>query len=102
MNRIVLFILIFAISVYAGDIDIDDGAFEDLNSVFVGWLGGSLGKLLALIGFAIAIFTYVFAAGYGDGDGFYRMGLIGGTICVIAGGVVGISETFFGFGTGLF
>lgn len=95
-----MFILIFAISVYARDIDIDDGAFEDLNSVFVGWLGGSLGKLLALIGFSIAIFTYVFAAGYGNG--FYRMGSIGGTICVIAGGIVGISETFFGLGTGLF
>lgn len=97
-----MFILIFAISVYARDIDIDDGAFEDLNSVFVGWLGGSLGKLLALIGFAMVFAAYIFQAGFGIGDGFYRTGLIGGTICVIAGGIVGISDTFFGLGTGLF
>jgi hypothetical protein len=101
MNRIVLFILIFAISVYAGDIDIDDGAFEDLNSVFVGWLGGSLGKLLALLGLSMVFLGYMINIMH-DGSKLHASLFTGGVVCVIAGGVVGISETFFGLGTGLF
>ena len=97
MKKIILVILFCSISVFATDTD----SFGQLNGVFVDWLNGNLGKLLALIGFLIVFLTYVFGQ-ITDGSKLYKFFLIGGTMCVIAGGMVGIAQTFFNMGLTVF
>jgi len=75
--------------------DVDDGSFEDLFDVFTSWLGGSLGKLLALLGFAGTFIVYMMTH---KGSVLF----IGIVISLIAGGIPGISQTFFNAGTNSF
>ncbi len=65
-----------------------DDSFGDLFDVFEGWLAGNLGKLLALIGFAGTFLVYMMTH---KGSVLF----IGIIISLIAGGLVGISDTFF-------
>ena len=90
-----LVILFCSISVFAQD------SFGDLNNVFVSWLNGNLGKLLALLGFLIIFLSYVFTR-ITDGSKLHNVFLIGGTICIIAGGMVSIANTFFNMGITVF
>lgn len=69
----------------------DDGSFDDLYVVFEDWLGGSLGKILALLGFVGTFLVYMMTH---KGSVLF----IGILISLIAGGLVGISDTFFGIG----
>lgn len=68
-----------------------DDSFGDLFDVFEGWLAGNLGKLLALIGFAGTFLVYMMTH---KGSVLF----IGIIISLIAGGLVGISDTFFNAG----
>lgn len=95
MKKIILVILFCSISVFAQD------SFGDLNNVFVSWLNGNLGKLLALLGFLIIFLSYVFTR-ITDGSKLHNVFLIGGTICIIAGGMVSIANTFFNMGITVF
>jgi hypothetical protein len=72
-----------------------DESFGDLFTVFEGWLEGNLGKLLALLGFAGTFLVYMMTH---KGSVLF----IGIVISLIAGGMVGISQTFFGAGTSAF
>lgn len=80
-------------SLFAGTVD--DGSFEDLYGVFQSWLEGSLGKLLALLGFIGTFIIYLMTH---KGSVLF----VGVIISLIAGGVVGISQTFFNVGTSSF
>lgn len=68
-----------------------DDSFGDLFDVFDEWLSGNLGKLLALIGFAGTFLVYMMTH---KGSVLF----IGIIISLIAGGIVGISDTFFNAG----
>lgn len=72
-----------------------DDSFGDLLKVFDDWLSGNLGKLLALIGFAGTFLVYMMTH---KGSVLF----IGVIISLIAGGLVGISETFFDAGSDAF
>lgn len=72
-----------------------DDSFGDLFTVFDDWLSGNLGKLLALIGFAGTFLVYMMTH---KGSVLF----IGVIISLIAGGIVGISETFFDAGSDAF
>lgn len=72
-----------------------DDSFGDLLQVFDDWLSGNLGKLLALIGFAGTFLVYMMTH---KGSVLF----IGVIISLIAGGIVGISETFFDAGSDAF
>lgn len=72
-----------------------DDSFGDLLQVFDDWLSGNLGKLLALIGFAGTFLVYMMTH---KGSVLF----IGVIISLIAGGLVGISETFFDAGADAF
>ncbi len=72
-----------------------DDSFGDLFEVFEGWLAGNLGKLLALIGFAGTFLVYMMTH---KGSVLF----IGIVISLIAGGLVGISDTFFTAGKSAF
>lgn len=80
-------------SAFAGGVE--DGAFEDLFNTFKEWLSGSLGKLLALLGFIGTFIIYLMTH---KGSVLF----IGVIISLIAGGIVGISQTFFTIGEGAF
>jgi len=69
-----------------------DQGFRQLFGIFQAWLGGNLGKLLALIGFAGTFLVYMMTH-----KGSVLM--IGIIISLIAGGMVGISGIFFKAGT---
>lgn len=75
----------------------DDGgdSFGDLFTTFSDWLTGNLGKLLALLGFAGTFIIYMMTH---KGSVLF----IGIVISLIAGGMVGISETFFNAGSSAF
>ncbi len=70
-------------------------SFGDLFTTFSSWLQGNLGKLLALLGFAGTFIVYMMTH---KGSVLF----IGIVISLIAGGLVGISETFFNAGTTAF
>ncbi len=72
-----------------------DDSFGDLLQVFDDWLSGNLGKLLALIGFAGTFLVYMMTH---KGSVLF----IGVIISLIAGGIVGISGTFFDAGSDAF
>lgn len=72
-----------------------DDSFGDLFKVFDDWLSGNLGKLLALIGFAGTFLVYMMTH---KGSVLF----IGVIISLIAGGIVGISGTFFDAGSDAF
>ena len=72
-----------------------DAGFQNLFNIFESWLGGNLGKLLALIGFAGTFIVYMMTH-----KGSVLM--IGIIISLIAGGMVGISEIFFDAGKSSF
>jgi hypothetical protein len=69
-------------------------AFEDLLGTFEGWIGGSLGKLLALLGFIGTFIIYLMTH---KGSVLF----IGVVISLIAGGIAGISGSFFDIGSGI-
>jgi len=68
-----------------------DAGFSDLYKVFVGWIGGSLGKIIALIGFAGTVVAYMM-----NQKG--QTLVVGIFISLVAGGIPGIANTFFEFG----
>lgn len=70
-------------------------SFGDLFTVFEGWLTGNLGKLLALLGFAGTFLVYMMTH---KGSVLF----VGIVISLLAGGMVGISQTFFSAGTDSF
>ena len=70
-------------------------SFGDLLGTFTDWLTGNLGKLLALLGFAGTFIVYMMTH---KGSVLF----IGIVISLIAGGMVGISETFFNAGAASF
>lgn len=70
-------------------------SFGDLFTTFSTWLSGNLGKLLALLGFAGTFIVYMMTH---KGSVLF----IGIVISLIAGGLTGISETFFNAGTSAF
>ena len=72
-----------------------DESFGDLFIIFEGWLTGNLGKLLALLGFAGTFLVYMMTH---KGSVLF----VGIVISLLAGGMVGISQTFFGAGTSSF
>jgi hypothetical protein len=93
MKRVFLMLLLLVLSVYADD------SFGDLYFVFEEWIQGNLGKLLALIGFCIWFIGFIFAEGNMFSGGFMlKLGLIP----LIAGGIVGITNTFFNMGGSTF
>jgi hypothetical protein len=70
-------------------------SFGDLLGTFTEWLTGNLGKLLALLGFAGTFLVYMMTH---KGSVLF----IGIVISLVAGGMVGISETFFNAGSSSF
>lgn len=70
-------------------------SFGDLLGIFTDWLSGNLGKLLALLGFAGTFIVYMMTH-----KGTVLM--VGVIISVIAGGIAGISDTFFSVGQSSF
>lgn len=72
-----------------------DESFGDLFGTFNDWLSGSLGKLLALLGFAGTFLVYMMTH---KGSVLF----IGIVISLIAGGLPGISQTFFSAGSSSF
>lgn len=72
-----------------------EDSFGDLFNTFKDWLTGNLGKLLALLGFAGTFIIYMMTH---KGSILF----VGIVISLIAGGLVGISETFFNAGTSAF
>jgi type IV secretory pathway VirB2 component (pilin) len=70
-------------------------SFGTLFDTFKGWLQGNLGKLLALLGFAGTFIVYMMTH---KGSVLF----IGIVISLIAGGLVGISSSFFSAGTAAF
>jgi len=81
-------------SAFAADTDANK-SFTDLYGVFVDWLKGDLGRLLALLGFAGTFIIYLMTH---KGS----VLIIGIVISLIAGGIVSISDTFFQLGQGSF
>lgn len=73
----------------------DDDSFGDLLGTFIDWLGGNLGKLLALLGFIGTFIIYLMTH---KGSVLF----IGIVISLIAGGLVGIVATFFNAGSAAF
>jgi len=76
----------------AEDVSADGNSFGDLFDTFSTWLSGSLGKLLALLGFAGTFIVYMMTH---KGSVLF----IGIIISLIAGGMIGISQTFFEAGS---
>ena len=72
-----------------------EDSFGDLFTIFEGWLTGNLGKLLALLGFAGTFIVYMMTH---KGSVLF----VGIVISLLAGGMVGISQTFFIAGTDSF
>lgn len=70
-------------------------SFGDLLFTFKGWLEGNLGKLLALLGFIGTFIIYLMTH---KGSVLF----IGIVISLIAGGIVGIVDTFFTAGATAF
>jgi len=70
-------------------------SFGQLLSKFEGWLSGNLGKLLALLGFIGTFIIYLMTH---KGSVLF----VGIVISLIAGGISGITETFFNAGTDAF
>ena len=68
-----------------------DSAFQSLFGTFSAWLQGNLGKLLALLGFAGTFVVYMMTH---KGSVLF----VGIIMSLIAGGLIGISETFFDAG----
>lgn len=97
MKKIILVILFCSISVFATDTD----SFGQLNSVLMDWLNGNLGKLLALIGVMI-FFLGILMEGISGGNTIRPALMKIGFIPLIAGGIVGIANTFFNMGITVF
>ena len=70
-------------------------SFGDLLLTFKGWLEGNLGKLLALLGFVGTFIIYLMTH---KGSVLF----IGIVISLIAGGIIGIVDTFFTAGATAF
>ena len=66
-------------------------SFGDLLTTFIAWLEGNLGKLLALLGFIGTFIIYLMTH---KGSVLF----VGIVISLIAGGIVGIVDTFFAAG----
>jgi type IV secretory pathway VirB2 component (pilin) len=82
-------------STFAMADDQGDATFGTLKGEFVTWLQGNLGKLLALLGFVGTFIVYMMT----HRGSILFVGII---ISLIAGGMVGISETFFNAGADAF
>lgn len=95
MKKLLLLGIVFTVSVYAQD------SFGELNEVFIEWAQGNLGKLLAIIGFTITFVGYI-VMNMVNGEKSYNMLMIGSSISLIAGGMVGIANTFFNLGGATF
>lgn len=95
MKRVFLILLLLVVSVYADD------SFGDLNVVFEGWIQGNLGKLIALIGFVMVFIGYIFST-MSHGNAAYDYLMKGSFIALVAGGLVGIVNTFFNLGSSTF
>ena len=69
----------------------DNSAFSSLYTQFTNWFAGSLGKVLALLGFAGTFIVYMMT---------HKAGVlfIGIIISLVAGGLIGIANTFFSAG----
>lgn len=72
-----------------------DDSFGQLLGTFQGWLSGNLGKLLALLGFVGTFIIYLMTH---KGSVLF----IGIVISLVAGGISGITGTFFTAGTTAF
>ncbi|MFA9239516.1 MAG: hypothetical protein ACEQSQ_06450 [Candidatus Paceibacteria bacterium] len=95
MKRVFLILLLLVVSVYADD------SFGDLYLVFEDWIQGNLGKLLALLGFLIWFVGFIVQSMSGNtltGRFIFSVG----TVPLIAGGIVGITNTFFNMGGSTF
>lgn len=92
MKKLVLIGIIFSVSLFAQD------SFGQLNDVFVDWVQGNLGKLLALIGFMIWFLGFVIQSMSGGTITTGRPVFFIGLIPLIAGGIIGITNTFFNLG----
>lgn len=93
MKRVFLILLLLVVSVYADD------SFGDLYTTFEGWIQGNLGKLLALMGFLIWFIGFITTGGNTlTGRFIFSVG----TVPLIAGGIVGITNTFFNMGGSTF
>ncbi len=93
MKKTLLILLLLMVSVYA------DESFGDLYITFESWIQGNLGKLLALIGFLIWFIGFITTGG-NTLTGRFIFSL--GTVPLIAGGIVGITNTFFNMGSTTF
>jgi len=73
----------------------DNAAFSSLYNQFTTWFSGSLGKILALLGFAGTFIVYMMT---------HKAGVlfIGIIISLVAGGLIGIANTFFNAGASAF
>jgi type IV secretory pathway VirB2 component (pilin) len=79
----------------AGTLGTTSDSFGDLLNVFVTWMNGNLGKMLALLGFIGTFVIYLMT----HKGGVLFIGII---ISLIAGGLVGIVSTFFAAGSAAF
>jgi len=84
-----------AFAKYDGQWGDDNDSFGQLLGQFEGWIGGNLGKLLALLGF---IGTFVIYLMTHKGSVLF----VGIVISLIAGGLTGIASVFFAAGNTAF
>jgi hypothetical protein len=76
-------------------VDAEGQGFGALYETFSIWLSGNLGKLLALLGFAGTFLVYMMTH---KGSVLF----VGIIISLIAGGLIGIADTFFDAGSSAF
>jgi len=81
-----LILIIFNDNMYAG-------SFDQLSGQIKVWIGGNLGKLIALLGFVFALIVYIMT--HKAGSLFAAV-----VIAVIAGGMSNITDSFFYTGIG--
>ncbi len=94
-KALVVSAVLFGTSAFATTTTVSNDSFGDLLKVFTDWITGSLGKLLALIGFIATFLIYLMTH---KGNVLF----IGVIISLIAGGIPGIVETFFDMGANTF
>ena len=86
-----------ATGAFADDSTTDTGtqSFGQLLTIFTDWFTGNLGKLLSLLGFAGTFIVYMMT----HKASVLFVGII---ISLLAGGMIGISKTFFDAGASSF
>ena len=98
MKKLALIALLGATSLVATQAeDVASGkeGFDKLYTIFLTWMGGSLGKVLGLIGFAGTFIAYMMTH---KGQVLF----VGIIISLIAGAIPGIAELFFNAGSQTF